>query len=334
MTNAQAWALAQRPAGTPKSTDFQLIDVTLPELQAGDILVENSWMSVDPYMRGRMNDTRSYVPPFAIGEPMQGGAVGTVVESKSDKVATGTLVRSMNGWQSHFVAADNTVEVLDSSTGIPEQAFLGIVGMPGLTAYAGTLEICKPEAGQTIFVSGAAGAVGSAVGQIAKIKGARVIGSVGSDEKADYIKSLGFDAAINYKTCGDLTKALLNAAPEGIDMYFDNVGGSHLEAALHAAKPNARMALCGMISQYNNAEPAPGPNNLILMVGKSITAQGFIVSNYANLGPDFAKDMGSWIQSGQIKWDETVFEGLSSAPEAFMSLFSGGNTGKALVKIT
>lgn len=334
---SREWALASRPVGKPVAANFRMTTVDVPEPKAGEVQVRNGWMSVDPYMRGRMMDRESYVPPFAIGETMQGGAVGRVVASAHPEYKEGDLVSSMAGWREAWTAAPAAVMAQKlPQTPIPDQAFLGVVGMPGLTAYAGLLEICKPKAGETVFVSGAAGAVGATVCQIAKIKGCRVVGSAGGSDKAAFLKSIGVDEVIDYKTAGHadgLTRALAAAAPEGIDCYFDNVGSDHLQAAIHVANAGARFALCGMISQYNDETPRPGPNNLIMIVGKSLLLKGFIVTNYASLQPQFIKDMSEWIPAGKIQYRETVMDGIAEAPNAFMGLFSGENTGKMLVKL-
>ncbi len=324
--------LNRRPVGLPSAEDFAVATVELASPQAGQILVRNHWMSVDPYMRGRMYDRPSYVPPFAIGEPLQGGAVGEVIESQSPDFAPGDLVESMFGWREAYVAPAGAVTKLPK-TGAPPQAFLGILGMPGMTAYGGLLEIGQPKPGDVVFVSGAAGAVGSTVCQIAKIKGCTVIGSVGSDDKAAWLKERGVDEVINYKTCGDLTAALKAAAPKGIDIYFDNVGGDHLEAALEVARPFARFIECGMISAYNDTAPKPGPKNLIYVVGKSLRIQGFIVTQFMGLKDQFVQDMAGWIGEGRLSWQETVVEGVENAPAAFLGLFTGANVGKMLVKL-
>ena len=335
---SREWALAARPVGEPKSSDFQMLTGEAGAPADGEIQVRNDWMSVDPYMRGRMMDRESYVPPFQIGEVMQGGAVGRVTASSHPDYAVGDLVSSFAGWREAWTAAPEAVLANKlPQTPIPDSAFLGVVGMPGLTAYAGLLEIGQPKEGETVFVSGAAGAVGATVCQIAKIKGCTVIGSAGGPEKAEFLKSIGVDAVIDYRqhtTADALTQALSNAAPKGIDIYFDNVGGDHLQAAIAVANQGARMPLCGMISQYNATTPTPGPNNLIMAVGKSLKLQGFIVSNYSHLQPDFIRDMSSWIPSGQLQFRETVMEGIEEAPNAFMGLFKGQNLGKMLVKLT
>lgn len=333
------WALASRPVGAPKPENFQMLTNEAPAPADGQIQVRNSWMSVDPYMRGRMMDRESYVPPFQIGEVMQGGAVGHVTASAHPDYAVGDLVSSMAGWREAWTASPEMVmtQKLPGGTGLPDSAFLGIAGMPGLTAYAGILRVAELKEGDTVFVSGAAGAVGSAVVQIAKIKGCTVIGSAGGTEKVAYVKSIGADACVDYRAAGDyagLLIALKAAAPKGIDVYFDNVGGDHLQAAIELAKPFARMAICGMISQYNNTDVSPGPNNVIQIVGKQLQLRGFIVSSHVDMQADFIKDMASWIGGGKLKFDETVMDGITEAPNAFMGLFSGQNRGKMLVKLT
>ena len=334
---SREWALAARPVGMPKASDFQMKSVDVPEPGEGEIQVKNEWMSVDPYMRGRMTDQESYVPPFQIGETMQGGAVGRVTASNHPDYAVGDLISTMAGWREAFTAKpEEAMAQKLPETGIPDSAFLGVVGMPGLTAYGGLLKIGEPKEGDTVFVSGAAGAVGSTVCQIAKIKGCTVIGSAGGPDKVEFVKSLGVDEVIDYKAVDGykgLLAALKTAAPKGIDIYFDNVGGDHLQAAIEVAKVGARMPLCGMITQYNNTEPTPGPHNIIMAVGKSLKLQGFIVTNYFDLQPQFVKDMAGWIMGGQMKFQETVMEGIEEAPEAFMGLFKGANTGKMLVKL-
>lgn len=324
--------LKSRPVGTPKPENFEVATATAADPGPGEVLVRNLWMSVDPYMRGRMYDRESYVPPFQIGEALQGGAIGQVVASNDPGFKAGDLVESMFGWREGFVGPAGALQKLPASNA-PPQAYLGVLGMPGLTAYAGLLNIGEPKPGETVFVSGAAGAVGSLVAQIAKIKGCTVVGSVGSDDKAKWLKGVGVDHAVNYRTCGDLLAAVRAAAPKGIDIYFDNVGGEHLEVALELARPFARFAECGMISQYNATEPTPGPRNLIYVVGKSLKIQGFIVSNYWSQRPQFLADMTGWIREGKIAWEETVEHGIDRAPQAFLNLFSGANTGKMLVKL-
>ncbi|MBB6227299.1 hypothetical protein FHS79_001465 [Polymorphobacter multimanifer] len=325
--------LKSRPVGTPAHDNFELTEVTLGSLADGDVLVRNRWMSVDPYMRGRMFDRASYVPPFVLNEPLQGGAVGEVIESRAEGFSPGDLVSSMFGWREAFVAPGSALEKLPRAGGVPDQAFMGVLGMPGLTAWAGLLEIGKPQAGDTVFVSGAAGAVGSVVAQIARLKGCTVVASAGTDEKCEWLRSVGVHHAINYKTCGNLDDAVKAAAPKGINVYFDNVGGEHLEVAIENARPFARFVECGMISAYNDTAPAPGPRNIIQVVGKSLMIRGFIVMEFAALRPQFLSEMMDWIAAGEIKWQETVEEGIARAPDAFIGLFSGANTGKMLVKL-
>lgn len=326
--------LKSRPVGAPKPEHFELASVTLPDPGPGEVLVRNHWMSVDPYMRGRMYDRPSYVPPFQIGEALQGGAVGEVVASGDPNFAPGDLVESMFGWREGFVAPGGALQKLPNDNAAPIEAYLGVLGMPGLTAYVGLLAIGEPKPGETVFVSGAAGAVGSIVCQVAKLKGCTVVASAGSDEKLAWLQSVGVDAVVNYKTASpNLLKAVQAVTPKGVDVYFDNVGGDHLEVALEVARPGARLVECGMISQYNDEAPRPGPRNLIYVVGKSLKIQGFIVSNYWSMRPDFLRDMTGWIKDGKVKWEETVEHGVDRAPDAFAKLFSGGNTGKMLVKL-
>lgn len=326
--------LKSRPVGMPKEGDFEIAEAEIGQPGDGEVLVRNIWMSVDPYMRGRMYDRESYVPPFQIGKPLEGGAIGQVVASNAEGVKEGDYVQSMLGWREYFVARGNEVQKVDDKAGVPIQAFLGTLGMPGLTAYAGLLRVGELKDGETVFVSAASGAVGAVVCQIAKAKGCYVVGSAGSDDKCTWLEeTAGIDKAINYKTCGNLTEAVGKAFPKGIDVYFENVGGEHLEAALEHMRPFGRLAMCGMISQYNATEAPAGPSNLIYMVGKSLKMQGFIVSNHFDLLPDFIKDMSGWIAEGKLKWEETVEEGIERAPHAFLNLFTGQNFGKMLVKV-
>ena len=325
--------LKSRPVGQPTPDAFELAQTQVRDPGAGEVQVQNLWMSVDPYMRGRMYDRPSYVPPFEIGKPLQGHAVGRVCASGEDRFKAGDLVQSMFGWRERFTAAADHVQPLDTH-GVAPQAFLGVAGMPGLTGWAGLLKVAQMKAGDVVFVSGAAGAVGQVVCQVARLKGAaRVVGSAGGPDKIAWLREIGCDGVIDYKAEPDLKAALAREAPKGIDVYFDNVGGAHLEAAMDAARPFARFAECGMISQYNAAEPAPGPSNMSLVVGKRLRVQGFIVSDFQSDQGEFAREMAGWIGAGQIRWQETVDEGIESAPGAFIKLFTGGNTGKMLVKL-
>ena len=333
MTTSREIRLKSRPVGTPVADNFELATVDLPAPGAGEVQVRNHWMTVDPYMRGRMNDVKSYSPPFALGEAMQGGAVGEVIASNDPSLAVGDLVQSMYGWREAFNAPASAVQKLETF-GLPPQAFLGVAGMPGMTAWVGLLKIAAMKDGDVVFVSGAAGAVGQIVVQIAKIKGNTVIGSCGGADKVAYLKSIGCDEVIDYKAEKDLTAALNRVAPKGIDVYFENVGGEHMDAAIAAARPFARFALCGMISQYNSTGEMYGVKNLIQAVGKSLRLEGFIVSNSFQHLPEFLKDMSGWIAGGQIQWKETIDEGIENAPGAFLKLFKGENTGKMLVKLS
>jgi NADPH-dependent curcumin reductase CurA len=311
------------------------VSVELAPPAAGEVLVKNLYMSVDPYMRGRMREDAVYATAYAVGEVMYGGAVGEVVESNDGSLKAGDIVLNQAAWQDRFVARADTLNKLKPFDVDQLSLYLGTLGMPGLTAYVGLFKFGEPKAGETVFVSAASGAVGANVCQIAKLKGCRVIGSVGSDEKARWLKEeCGVDEVINYKSCGDLSAALMQAAPEGIDVYFENVGGDHLQAALNAMNPYGRIAACGMIASYNSAEPAPGPNNLMLIVGKKIRINGFIVSDHADWRDAFLGDMIPWIQQGKIKSQETVVEGLDQAVSAFLALFSGNNFGKMVVKLS
>lgn len=333
MTTSREIRLKSRPVGTPVADNFELASVELPAPGAGEVQVRNHWMTVDPYMRGRMNDVKSYSPPFALGEAMQGGAVGEVIASNDPSLAVGDLVQSMYGWREAFNAPAAAVQKLETF-GLPPQAFLGVAGMPGMTAWVGLLKIAAMKDGDVVFVSGAAGAVGQIVVQIAKIKGNTVIGSCGGADKVAYLKSIGCDEVIDYKAEKDLTAALNRVAPKGIDVYFENVGGEHMDAAIAAARPFARFALCGMISQYNATGEMYGVKNLIQAVGKSLRLEGFIVSNSFQHLPEFLKDMSGWIAEGKIQWKETIDEGIENAPGAFLKLFRGENTGKMLVKLS
>ena len=324
--------LANRPVGMPKVDDFEVREVELPDPEAGEVLVRNVCMSVDPYMRGRMIDRKSYTPPFAVGATLTGGAIGRVERSNHTDLKEGEYVESHLGWREAFVAKGAGLRPLGELKA-SASVYLGILGMPGMTAYAGLLEVAELADGESVFVSGAAGAVGSAVGQIARIKGCTVVGSAGSAEKVRHLtEDLGFDHAFDYHD-GHLTRQIFAGASQGIDVYFDNVGGDHLQAALNCMRPNGRLALCGAIAQYNATTPVPGPNNLAIAIGMGLTLRGFIVSNFNHLREDFMRDMTAWIASGEVKYRETTFEGIDSAPEAFIGLFTGANTGKMVVNL-
>jgi NADPH-dependent curcumin reductase CurA len=333
MTLSREIRLKSRPVGVPTADNFELATVDLPDPGPGQVQVRNTWMTVDPYMRGRMNDVQSYTPPFQLGEAMQGGAVGVVTKSNGAPLQEGELVQSFFGWREAFNAPAGAVQKLETH-GLPPEAFLGYAGMPGLTAYVGLVRIAEMKPGDVVFVSGAAGAVGSVACQIAKLKGHTVIGSAGGPEKVAFLKEIGVDHAIDYKAEPDLTAALLRAAPDGFDVYFENVGGAHMEAALMAAKPFGRFALCGMISQYNNTDLGEGVRGLVMAVGKSLTLRGFIVSNHGDMQADYVRELSGWVADGRFKSRETVKEGIQNAPAAFLGLFKGENLGKMLVKLS
>ena len=326
--------LKHRPSGLPTPTDFELAESEIPSPSRGQVLVRNLFMSVDPYMRGRMADRKSYVPPFQIGEVMQGGAVGRVVTSHhNSQYQTGDYVLSMNGWREWYVSDGEGLSKVDPALA-PIQAYLGVLGMPGLTAYAGLVRIGELKDDDRVFVSAASGAVGAVACQIARNKGCRVVGSAGSAEKCEYLLGeLKLDGAINYREGGSLKAALAEAMPSGIDVYFDNVGGTHLEAALDNMRPFGRIVACGMIEQYNVTDPSKLPRNLFQIVAKSLTMRGFIVSNHGDLMENFRRDMSKWIADGKVTWRETVYDGIEHATDALLALFEGLNFGKMLVKL-
>jgi NADPH-dependent curcumin reductase CurA len=325
--------LAARPVGWPTAADFRTVHVDLPDLAPGEVRVANEFVSVDPYMRGRMNDVKSYSPPYALDETMTGGAVGRVIASASDTVAVGDVVVHQYGWRDLVQAPSAGFRVVPELPGVPLSAYLGVLGMTALTAYVGLLEIAGMKPGDTVFVSGAAGAVGSMVGQIARLKGAaRVIGSAGTPEKVALLTGkYGFDAAFNYKD-GDIAGQLAGAAPDGIDVYFDNVGGEHLEAALGAFNDGGRAALCGAISVYNAEDAPAGPRNMSNIVTRGLTLKGFTVGNYLQHFGAFSAEMSGWLTTGAVVFDETVVEGINNAVEALLGLMRGENTGKMVVR--
>ncbi len=325
--------LASRPSGWPTAANFALTEGEQPELADGEVRVRNLFMSVDPYMRGRMNDVKSYVPPFRLGEPLEGGAIGTVVESRSPELNVGDLVLHMLGWRDEAVMPARQARKVTTPKGLSPSAYLGVLGMPTLTAYVGLLDIAGLQPGDVVFVSGAAGAVGSIAGQIAKLKGAaRVIGSAGSDEKVRWLHEIGFDAAFNYRA-GSVIEQLREAAPDGIDVYFDNVGADHLDAALVMLNPHGRVAMSGAIANYNATEPLVGPSNLGLVITKRLTLRGFIVSDHQHRLPDMIADVTAWLRDGKLSHAETVVDGLDHAPDAFINLLRGANTGKMIVRL-
>ena len=327
---AQAWHLMNRPNGLPTHEDFALQAVDLPPVTEGMVHVRNRWLSVDPYMRGRMNDVKSYVPAFELGQPMEGGAIGEVVASEADGFAEGDLVLHMAGWRDEAVIPASGAMKLPPLN-VPSEQFLGILGVTGATAYFGLLDVAEAKPGDVVFVSAAAGAVGSAVVQIAKVKGMTVIGSAGGADKCDWVRSLGADEVLDYKA-GPVLKGLAAAAPQGLDVYFDNVGGDHLDAALALARNNARFAICGMIESYNEASPT-SLRFLMRIIAARIQLKGFIVFDFQSRMDEFYREMGGWLASGAVTSRQTVVESLDSMADAFRGLFSGANVGKMLVKL-
>jgi NADPH-dependent curcumin reductase CurA len=334
MPRSREIRLKHRPVGLPSPSDFELAETMVADPAPGQILVHNLFMSVDPYMRGRMSDRASYVPPFQIGEALSGGAVGEVVAANGhSRFAEGDFVSNFSGWREWFVTNGGDCQKIDPSLA-PIQAYLGAFGMPGLTAYGGLLRTGELKDGERVFVSAASGAVGAAVCQIAKNKGCTVVGSAGSDEKCAWLlREARVDKAINYRTCGPLPAALHEAMPEGIDVYFENVGGAHLDAALANMRLHGRIAVCGMIAQYNDTTPPPGPANIVAVIPLRLTIRGFIVTDHADMMPDFLRDMAAWTKAGKMKWRETIVDGIEKAPDAFIGLFKGENIGKMLVRL-
>jgi NADPH-dependent curcumin reductase CurA len=323
--------LASRPRGLPTADNFALVRTQLAPLQDHQVLVRNYFMSVDPYMRGRMNDRASYVPPFALGQALEGRAVGKVVESHSREFKPGDTVTSNFGWREYFITAPKELHPVGHEIE-PPSAYLGALGMTGMTAWVG-LDLAELKRGEVIYISGAAGAVGNVAGQLAKLRGCRVIGSAGSPEKVGFLREeCGFDVAFNYKS-GPIADQLKVEAPEGIDVYFDNVGGEALEAALSALRDHGRIVACGGISIYNDESLQPGPKNLFNMTTKRLTMKGFIVSDWLDRHGAFEREMQGYLKSGKLKNKETVVEGIDRAVDAFIGLFDGKNTGKMIVKL-
>jgi len=326
------WTLAARPSGFPKETDFALVEGAVPEPRDGQFVVKTEFWSVDPYMRGRMNDVQSYSAPVPIGGVMEGGTVGRVVASKHPDYTEGDTVCGRGGWQEYGCTKGAGFYKVDASLA-PLSAYLGVLGMPGLTAYFGFLEICKPKEGDTAFVSGAAGAVGALVGQLAKIHGCRAVGSAGTDEKCDYlVKECGYDAAFNYKTDTDFLAKIQELCPDGIDCYFDNVGGAMTDAVLMSINDYARLSICGQISQYNLEKPEKGPRLIGTLLVHQAKMEGFLVFRWLDRYSEGMKQMGQWIQEGKLKYREDIAEGIENMPKAFIRMLHGENKGKQLVK--
>jgi NADPH-dependent curcumin reductase CurA len=323
--------LAARPSGIPTPADFTVAWTDSAPLKDREVLVRNLYMSVDPYMRGRMNAGRSYAPPFELGKPLDGGAVGDVIESRARDFKPGDVVTSNFGWREYFVASPEDLHLVSREMQ-PPSVYLGALGMTGMTAWVG-LNLVEARAGDVIFISGAAGAVGNVAGQLAKLRGCRVIGSAGSAEKVQFLREeCGFDSAFNYKT-GPVLEQLNREAPDGIDVYFDNVGGETLEAALSALRLRGRIAACGGISGYNSETPRPGPSNLFNITTKRLTMRGFIVSDWLDRRSEFEKELSAYFKAGKVKNKETVVKGIEQAAAAFVGLFQGQNVGKMVVEL-
>ncbi|MFZ3580147.1 NADP-dependent oxidoreductase [Virgibacillus sp. DJP39] len=325
--------LVKRPVGTPTYDNFEFVDTHIGEPDEGEVLIRTNYISVDPYLRGRMNDAKSYIPPFELNSVISSGVIGQVVESKSSKFQKNDIVTGPLGWQEYSVAKDSSIRKIDADLA-PATAYLSVLGMTGLTAYFGLLDIGQPKDGETVVVSGAAGAVGSIVGQIAKIKGAYVVGIAGSDEKTAYlINELGFDAAINYKT-QDVRTALSEACPKGIDVYFENVGGEIGDAILPLLNKFARIPVCGAISSYNNEEVDLGPRVQGYLIKTSSLMRGFTVGDYTQRFKEGSQALAGWLQDGKLQYEETITDGFDHTIDAFLDLFKGGNLGKAIVKVS
>jgi NADPH-dependent curcumin reductase CurA len=331
--------LKQYPHGMPSEEIFEIVKVNIPEPKEGEFLVKNLWMSVDPYMRGRMKspeESKSYISSYRLRKPLEGSCIGQIIESHNNSFKVGEYVLGNFGWRDYWVSNGRDIVKVNSKIA-PIQSYLGALGMPGLTAYVGLTNIGKLNEGKdTVFISAASGAVGSIACQIAKIKGCHVVGSAGSEQKVEWLyDSIKLDYAINYKTIGEnnLSSELKKGCPEGIDLYFDNVGGKHLEAALENIKTFGRIVLCGMISQYNVTAPYMGPSNIFLAITNRIRLQGFIITDHYEMFNQFQENISNWIKDGKIKWKETIIQGLENSPKAFIGLFKGENFGKMLIKI-
>jgi NADPH-dependent curcumin reductase CurA len=323
--------LVARPQGFVGEDLFEVAETPIPDPAEGQVLIRNAYFSVDPYMRPRMNDVRSYVAPFTLGEAMTGGAVGQVAASRNSRYAEGEWVVHQLGWREWALSDGAALRRLDPSAA-PVSTALGVLGMPGLTAWYGLFVLGEPKEGETVFVSGAAGAVGSAAGQMARIAGCRVVGSAGSAEKLEWLRELGFDYVFDYREQHPHS-ALATLAPEGIDIYFDNVGGEHLEAAIGALRTYGRIVACGSISRYNDAAPSPGPRNMFMVVTKRLRMQGYIITDHFDRFGEFAREAAEWVRDGRLRYRETIVDGIENAPRAFLGLFHGENIGKMLVKV-
>ena len=325
--------LASRPLGEPNATDVPARDIAVPDPAPGEVVLRNLYISLDPAIRGWMGDDPNYIEPIALGDAVRSSVLGRVVKSNSPDYAPGDVAMTMGGWERYTTVQGAALNKLDESAGIPLSLFLGVLGPTGLTAYFGLLEVGRPKAGETVLVSAAAGAVGSVVGQIAKMKGCRVVGMAGSDDKCRWLQDeLGFDAVINYKTCGDCEAAIRSACPEGVDVYFDNVGGEILDATLLCLNKYARVEVCGWISTYNVAN-APGPTNLWQLVAESVTVQGFTVLDYLDRFEEGIGQLAQWVMAGELKYREEVVDGLDNILPTFLRLFNGSNQGKLVIRL-
>ncbi len=333
MKNKQV-RLSSRPSGWVTPDNFELTDATTGEPGDGEVLVRNIFMSVDPYMRSRMNDVKSYIPPFQIGEVLQAGVIGQVVATNFDAIAEGDYVMGMLGWENYSICDGRLLRKLPQSS-VPLSWHLGILGMPGMTAYVGLMKIAEAKKGEHVFVTAASGAVGSVVGQLARIHGCRVAGSAGSDQKVALLKEeLGYNTAFNYKSSASLPASVKEACPDGVDVLFENVGGEILEAVLWHMRDYGRIALCGMIADYNEQEPQPGPRGMMLMIGRRLSMRGFIVTDHPEACEEYVEKAIGWISDGQLKYRETVAEGIENAAQAFIDMLKGGNTGKQIVQLS
>lgn len=325
--------LNSRPIGKPQESDFKFVNEDMPEITNGEILLKTKFVSVDPYLRGRMSDAKSYVQPFKLNEPISSGCIAEVIESKNDSFKKGDFVSGSLDWKEYQTSkGENLLKVDENKASL--SAYLGVLGMTGLTAYFGLTEIGKPQKEETVVVSGAAGAVGSIVGQIAKILGCRVVGIAGTDEKVEMLKSkFGFDEAINYNTVKDMTKAIADACPNGVDVYFDNVGGDISDSVHVNINRLGRIIVCGAISAYNDTSVPTGPRVEHFLIRKSALMQGFIVGNYAEKFPEGMQQLSKWLKDDKLTYSETIVDGFDAIPQAFIDLFEGKNKGKMIVKI-
>jgi len=331
--NIKQIVLASRPKGIPQITNFRSEQIELPAIKTGEVLLKPIYFSVDPYMRGRMNDSKSYVQAFKLDQPIEGSGLATVVESESDLFHTGDIVLGMLPWRESIVASDKILQKVDA-TQQPLSYYLSVLGMTGITAYIGLMHICKPLAGETVVISGAGGAVGIVAGQIAKIQGCRVVGITGSEEKLRLIVGkYGFDEGINYKTTTYVNKAIDTICTDGVDVYFDNVGGQISDAVISNLNVHARVAICGQISLYNSTEIPMGPRIQQTLLTKNVMMQGFIVGNYKSEFPEAIQHLTQWVQEGKLDFTETIYEGFDQLPTAFIGLFAGENIGKMIVKV-